>query len=177
MIAVEFQPSSWSRGSYLNVGCMWLWNVQPFISFDLGYRVEEFYHFESAEQFGPIAEKLARRAAKEVIRYRELFPTIRNVSDYYRKNIPNIGWPSFNAAVAHGLSGRIEAAKHLFGRWDDEAKDDPQWVKETRIYAKQLSMIVEDQEQFRNLITARIMQTRKLQKYPAIAEINFMAKE
>src|SRR5687767_4381931 len=37
---VEFQPSSWSRGSYLNVGCMWLWGVKDYISFDEGYRIE-----------------------------------------------------------------------------------------------------------------------------------------
>jgi hypothetical protein len=35
---VEFQPSSWTRGSYLNVGVNWLWNVKDWHSFDFGYR-------------------------------------------------------------------------------------------------------------------------------------------
>src|SRR5213592_4672206 len=38
---VEFQPSNWTRGSYLNVGVNWLWNVKDWLSFDFGYRVDE----------------------------------------------------------------------------------------------------------------------------------------
>ena len=55
---VEFQPSGWSRGSYLNVGCMWLWNVAEHLSFDVVYRVNEFHRFESEQQFGPVAQRL-----------------------------------------------------------------------------------------------------------------------
>lgn len=51
LCVVEFQPSSWSRGSYLNVGCMWLWPVRDDISFDEGYRVEEFCEFRDEAQF------------------------------------------------------------------------------------------------------------------------------
>ena len=177
MIVVEFQPSSWSRGSYLNVGCIWLWNVQPHISFDQGSRIEEFCAFGGEEQFGLIAEKLAQSAAKEVTRYRELFPTIRSVSDYYIKNAPHVGWPSFNAAVAHGLSGRIDKAVHLFNTLGIEADDDPEWVKDARADAKQLAIMVKDREQFQNLISARVRQTRELRKLPAITEIDFAAKE
>lgn len=36
---VEFQPSSWSKGSYLNVGACFLWNEKDFLSFDAGHRV------------------------------------------------------------------------------------------------------------------------------------------
>jgi hypothetical protein len=156
---------------------MWLWNVQPHISFDQGSRIGEFCSFTSEEQFGPISEKLAQRAAKEVMRYRELFPTIRSVSDYYIKSAPDVGWPSFNAAVAHGLSGRIETAVRLFNTWGIEADDDSEWVKDAREDAKQLSIMVKDQEQFRNLISTRVRQTRELQKYPAITEIDFAAKQ
>ena len=39
---VEFQPSSWSRGSRLNVGCLWLWRANDDIHFDEGYRVGSF---------------------------------------------------------------------------------------------------------------------------------------
>lgn len=42
LITVEFQPSSWSRGTYLNVGATWLWYFKNYLSFDLGYRIEGF---------------------------------------------------------------------------------------------------------------------------------------
>ena len=39
---VEFQPSGWSKGSYLNVGAHFLWTWNGFLSFDLGSRIEGF---------------------------------------------------------------------------------------------------------------------------------------
>jgi hypothetical protein len=62
---VEFQPSGWTRGSYLNVGVNWLWNVKDWHSFDFVYRVDEpgrgqmFFEYERDEQFAPLACKLA----------------------------------------------------------------------------------------------------------------------
>src|SRR5215469_1402855 len=66
LAVIEFQPSGWSRGSYLNVGCMWLWNVKGHLSFDMGYRVNEFHPFESEQQFGPVAQRLVEQARDEV---------------------------------------------------------------------------------------------------------------
>jgi hypothetical protein len=83
MAVVEFQPSDWSQGSYLNVGCMWLWNTKQHISFDVGYRVNGFLPFENEEQFGPVADKLAVSALERVEEYRTLFRCIHDVSDYY----------------------------------------------------------------------------------------------
>ena len=80
---VEFQPSSWSRGSYLNVGCMWLWQVKSYLSFDVGHRVESFVQFHNEEQFRGEAEKLVRTAAEEVTRYRERFPDVAAVARFY----------------------------------------------------------------------------------------------
>jgi hypothetical protein len=173
MIAVGFQPSGWSRGSYLNVGCMWLWNVKPHISFDEGNRVGGFFSFESEDQFRSIAEELAQRAAERVTHYRRLFPTIRNVSDFYLKNPPHAGWPSFNAAVAHGLCGRIRMAKSLFNCWGDAANDEPEWVKQARLDSDELAAIVDDQEGFRKSISNRVLQTRKLRRLPVTPEVDF----
>jgi hypothetical protein len=36
LVVVEFQPSSWSQGSYLNVGAMWLWHDKNRLAGDLG---------------------------------------------------------------------------------------------------------------------------------------------
>ncbi len=173
VIAVEFQPSGWSQGSYLNVGSMWLWNVKSYISFDEGYRVEGFAPFESTEQFRPIAEHLVRRAAESVIHYRSLFPTVQSVSDFYLENRPRAGWPSFNAAVAHGLSGRIEVAKQMFNCWSGETVDDPEWIKRARLDTEKLVELVGDQEGFRDLISARVLQTRGLRRLPIRPEVDF----
>src|SRR5919197_3091278 len=65
IINVEFQPSGWSKGSFLNVGVQWLWYRFPSFCFELGYRVtwgrnEQFVEFQTLEQFAPEAGRLAR---------------------------------------------------------------------------------------------------------------------
>src|SRR5262249_16802956 len=59
LCVVEFQPSAWSRGSYLNVGCCWLWQVKGYLSFDEGNRVENFSGFENEAQFADVSDRLA----------------------------------------------------------------------------------------------------------------------
>src|SRR5512147_2046072 len=66
VIVIEFQPSSFSKGSYLNVGAMWLWDAKDYWSFDHGNRIERFTKFQNASQFEGVAKHLAARAAEEV---------------------------------------------------------------------------------------------------------------
>src|SRR5690242_12987572 len=67
IINVEFQPSGFGRGSYLNVGVQWLWKMFPTHAFEVGYRVEGFVRFESVTQFEPEADRLALLAADRVL--------------------------------------------------------------------------------------------------------------
>ena len=62
---VEFQPSSWSKGSYLNVAPHWLWSCNDFLSFDFGGRLQEHVPFESDEQFSEATANLAALAAAD----------------------------------------------------------------------------------------------------------------
>src|ERR1051325_6569931 len=64
LCVVEFQPSSWAGGSYLNVGCCLLWQVKDSLSFDEGYRVENFAEFKDEAQFGSASDQLVQRAAE-----------------------------------------------------------------------------------------------------------------
>jgi hypothetical protein len=173
MAVVEFQPSDWSRGSYLNVGCMWLWNTQPHISFDVGYRVEGFSPFDNEEQFGRIADELAGRALEKVKDYRKLFRSIHGVSDYYRRNAPKTFWACFNASLAHSLAGRTKAGTKLLSTCLEGSLSDPKWLKEARSDAQTLSEVIGDEEQFRDIILGRIRETRKQHNLPPLAEIDF----
>ena len=69
LAVVEFQPSGFRKGSYLNVAAHWLWSDGGYISFDLGSgadggsRVAEFEEYDSNEQFEAAAHRLAIAAA------------------------------------------------------------------------------------------------------------------
>jgi len=70
---VEFQPSSWEKGTYLNVGACYLWNRQDHLSFDMGYREKGFVSFQQdPEGFPDAVRALTAHALKRVLDYRAL---------------------------------------------------------------------------------------------------------
>jgi hypothetical protein len=165
---VEFQPSSWSRGSYLNVGCMWLWNVKDYISFDEGNRVESLTTFQDERQFQSESDRLARRAAAEVNRYRSLFPSVNAVASYYISHPTTVFWPSFHAGIACAVAGRVEESR-AFLRNVTETKDENAWVMAAQSEAAQISAMAHKRTQVKEIVMERVTQTRAMQKLPATA--------
>ena len=170
---VEFQPSSWSGGTYLNVGCMWLWQAKGHISFDEGHRVEQFSKFHNEQQFESLAASLAQQAATEVLRYRKLFPTVHEVCAYYSRHHPDGFWPTFNAAMSCALAGKPDKAHRLFGRVIDFQSDDRDWVISAQAEARRFCAIAENTERFRQVVTETIHRARALQKLPPLASVSF----
>jgi hypothetical protein len=163
LCVVEFQPSGWSRGSYLNVGCCWLWQVKDYLSFDEGSRIEGFTGFENEAQFSTVSDQLAQRAAEEVSRYRKMFTNVNTVADYYHRNRPDGFWPSFNAAVACASGGLIDEA-HGFFSAVIATDDDRDWALAAKRDAKELDALAADAHRFRTVVEARVQHTRALLK-------------
>jgi hypothetical protein len=119
-IVVEFQPSGWTKGSYLNVGTHWLWVEQDHLSFDHGDRVEPFRGYLSEAQFQQGAMDMAHAAAEEAQRLRKIFPSVEEAATILatkEKSLPDRAkgsWPAYHAGVAAGLSGKTEEASGLF---------------------------------------------------------------
>ena len=166
LIVVEFQPS----GTYLNVGCMWLWRVKPYFSFDV---FQGFHKFSSGLQFGDVAEQLATSAREKVIDYRRHFPTIRQVSDYYAENAPTMFWSYFNAAVAHLLSGRLELGSNFMSKCLPSKRDDLRWLIEARQDANMLASMMDQPEKFRGAIDGRVRETRRLLNLSQLPQVDF----
>lgn len=131
LAVVEFQPSSWSKGSYLNVAAHWLWTDSGTISFDFGGRLEGFEEFASDEQFAVAVARLADRAADEARRLAAMFSSIANTADILlehartqgRPASAHPGWMTYNAGVAAALAGRDDEAAEMFGRVVNGAGD------------------------------------------------------
>jgi hypothetical protein len=135
---VEFQPSGFAKASYLNVGAMWLWAAKTHFTFDEGYRIpDQYIAFESVEQFRPLAEHLALRAAHEVEAIRARFRRRIDIFDHLKNcaEIQDTRARNYHAGVAAGLVGDVVTARHFFERvrqseaiphaaaWPDRAND------------------------------------------------------
>lgn len=161
-IAIEFQPSSWCRGSYLNVGATWFWYPKQHWTFDVGHRIEDagFITFENTEQFTPLIVKMAARAAQEVVALRKKCSSLaaihRNLSACPMRD----GTPVYHAAVAAALAGDVKAARTFFERlesWPDQAQE---WRLRIKTRGAALASLVGEPYKFRAAILAIIADVR-----------------
>ena len=177
VIAVEFQPSSWSKGSYLNVAAMWLWNVHEHISFDyagsVDSRVQEFEPAGS-EDWPARSRSLAELAAERVNELRAALVDLPTVAREMRKDVPNPGWPMFHAAIANGLAGETDRARDLFDNVTGYSAT-YDWVRDLQDDARQLRTALDDPARFREQIIERILRGRQAQRLPTLTRADVEA--
>lgn len=164
---IEFQPSSWSKGSYLNVGACWLWRETDHFSFDLGSRVQGFRPFEDVDQFTEVAGQLAARAAREVLSLRARITGIRSLAWRLRLRwMPTI-WDHYHAAVSNGLAGKSSVARRRFGAIS-RARVDADWVAGVKEKALRLGPLLDNPDTFRQEVSAMITRTREQLGLPTL---------
>lgn len=159
LISVEFQPSAWSKGSYLNVRPQWLWlRLGANDSFP---RPANYIEFENAEQFMPLIENMAAIAAETVLAFRARFRTLADVNRYFAERITGTGWPVYRAAVTAGLVGNITTARQLFRRMEMlDAENYEPWIK-LKAECAELAALLDDPDRYRLAILDIITEGRQ----------------
>ena len=171
LAVVEFQPSSWSKGSYLNVAAHWLWTDIGTISFDFGGRVEGFEEYSSDEQFATAAARLAVTAAEEAQRLTTMFSSLSAtakvlLTDARSQTRPasgHPGWTAYNAGVAAGLVGRTDDATEMFGSVLDGPTDPTSVLHRA---ADHTSKLASDPTQLRREVVSIIQHQRDTLRLP-----------
>jgi hypothetical protein len=172
VILIEFQPSSWAKGSYLNVGAMWLWMVKDDFSFDYGNRVSGLIKYQNDQQFAKEALSLVELAREKVEFYRDNFSSIDKVARRLLRTSKSSIWPLFHAGIASGLSGRKRSASRCLKRIL-KFKDDRGWVLEAKKSAQEWLDLVTDPDSFKRKAETSIYEARSLLKLPEIHEIQW----
>jgi hypothetical protein len=172
---VEFQPSSWSKGSYLNVGACWLWYEKDSYSFDAaldpyGSRVESFQKLDGGDAFANTAKQLARRAREEVLGLRQQLDSLTKAANLLESSSTqeNI-WVHYHAGVAAGLVGNSNSALRHFRRVTSETLDSD-WVLQLKSRTIELTECLRDVARFRAEISSIIRTTRERLKLPPLVE-------
>lgn len=162
---IEFQPSSWSKGSYLNVGACWLWDRKDHFSFDDGYRVSGFIPMDAGTDIAGVANQLAEKAAEGVNKLRMKFPGLNEAAAYLVKNGGQGIGRQFDAGIAAGLSGDQSSAHRLFKTVAGEDYD-TDWARSLKSRATALAAMVNSTTKFRTAVAAEISVSRELLKLP-----------
>jgi hypothetical protein len=114
---IEFQPSSYSKGSYLNVAVMWLWNVADHFAFDIVQRIDGYVPYVSDSEFAPEADRLAELAVVQLTEFRRKFYGAASTATYLRATMGSSVNDCLNAGMAYGLAGNRDAALPFLKRY------------------------------------------------------------
>ena len=169
LIGVEFQPSSWSRGSYLNAWVQWLWRAKTHFTYDStlddhGHRLANFAPYKTDEQFSNQMHLLAEQAAEAVLALRAKFSTLDAIATALRFAAKHrSGWPVFHAAVAAGLAGDMAGAHRLLSAIASEPIH-YEWQAELRQKADRLLSVAGDSAAYRRIILERVARSRALKR-------------
>jgi hypothetical protein len=157
---VEFQPSGFERGSYLNVAAHWLWGLTDALSFDwLMQDTRTFIRFEDEAQFSASAAEQAGQAATVAGELDSGFASLAQITEklVVRANGGRNGWAAFHAGVASGLNGDAAAARAFFDRTLDSFKD---WRSDFDEAICRLRDGLDEPHEFRRIVESRIHTNR-----------------
>ena len=168
---VEFQPSGWSKGSYLNVAASYLWKpalTESVLSFDARMDPRPWRDAVEGESFAGKAKELASIARESLARLRAHHRSIALAADWlHSQRIEGTLWQDYHLGIAFGLSQRVEMAQHHF-RVAIEHSSEIEWVATLGRECAAYASLVEDREAFRAAVLKRIQAARVALKLPTV---------
>lgn len=153
VVMIEFQPSAWEKGTYLNVWPSWLWLRMG--SGDADIRVGEYIPFESVQQFEPLVKELAEQGARTVLELRRRFRTLSDINAYFAGRVAGEGFPVYRAAMTAGLLGDITSSRNLLRRLKDWPPIGLQWQQMMQEECAAMAKLLDDPRQGSQLHLSR----------------------
>jgi hypothetical protein len=173
-IAVEFQPSSWSRGTCLNIGITWLWYPKDYWSFDLGSREVGHIPFETEEQFTdalkPVIAHAIHRIGELRSRYSAIHSAYRHAMAYYRDSLGHPCWRQVHLGMLAALAGDVSFGASLL-KSVAEQKAEFAWQEERRSWCEATLVCLESHSGIRHWIEGQIQTGRTMLKLPYHMEV------
>lgn len=158
-IVIEFQPSSWSRGTYLNVGISWLLFEKAHWTFDVGHREQGFSPARAEQQFADALAGIVAHASQRVQDYRERFGTIQGALGHYQSAELRSHWDCYHAGVIAALAGDVPAAHKYFESLIGQPRQH-QWQQGLYYRALDLSRLLGSRREFRDSVAGIVLRTR-----------------
>ena len=164
-IWIEFQPSAWSKGSYLNVRPSWFW--LRYGAHDHHPRPADFISFESVELFTPLIENMAAIAAQTAVAMRARFRTLEDVNRFFAERVSQDGFPVYRAAITAGLVGDIATARKLFERMERiDLTNWGSWIMRIVTECATMAALLDEPVLYRAAILEAIAEWRKKLRLP-----------
>ncbi|CAN1485800.1 hypothetical protein MCEMIH16_00044 [Caulobacteraceae bacterium] len=166
LFVVEFQPSGWSKGSYLNVAASWLWQGTDFLAFDVPNRVGGFVSAEEGQDFLPLATRLAELAKVEIIRLRGRFESLHDILRYLETEEAT-AWTLYSLGIVRGWLGQPAEARNAFQKLASQPAEYG-WQKDLQARAIKMAALLGDEDAFQAAIRDAVASARVREKLPGL---------
>lgn len=166
VMVIEFQPSDWSKGTYLNVNVNWLWHPKEYYSFDLGTREAGYVEYQSDAQFEPKVREMAEIAKAKVLEMRsrlsDLKAAKKYIVKYYAAGAGTI-WQHLHCGMICALAGDTAKAAKYFNKVaaDPEDRD---WIIELKQFTREASNCLTSSNDFASHVCNIIKESRRIKK-------------
>ncbi len=164
IIVIEFQPSSWSKGTYLNLGVDFNFSPREHLAFGHGYREKGFEEAKDEKQFTDIVSKYCDIAIGRVEKLKKDFNDIGTAIRTIKGSKTKSAWDNFDLGVMYGIMEKFGEAKKYFTRLKKEKCEHP-YEFARRTLAIEILTWLED-GLFGKKVLELIAQTRELKKLP-----------
>lgn len=170
-ISIEFQPSSFSKGSYLNVAITWLWYPKSFWSFDESSDQKPWVVFHNEAQFQEDFEALVKEVIKEVHNFRAKFGSLKETYEIVLERRKDMrrpgGWPDVHQGLLAALCGHPARADELLG-YVARQECEFDWQLKQKAFCKTAVSLLEDVDGLRAWVENNIGKGRSLLGLPVL---------
>ncbi len=162
-IVIEFQPSAYSKGSYLNIGLDFNFYPRNYFAFTYGYREKEFQAANDETQFNIIISNYCDLIIKRVDELKLKFRDPLTATDTFKKQFKDDLWDSLPLGVLYGLTGNVSASKKHLEKVINSKTEYDYEIERQKVATEILDWTV-DRHTFLSNIKDVINKTRQLKK-------------
>ena len=175
-IVIEFQPSSYSKGTYLNIGVDFNFYPRDYFAFGYGYREKGLDEYIDEEQFRKSVNDLCDLTIKRVQELDLKFQDIWTALKTAEKEKGDDTWRLYEVAILNAMTSNFEKAKKQLNQVSNE-KCEYNWEIQRKQLTDELINWTFDSPTFLENIKNLITQTRQLKKLPTMKLDNLTARK
>ncbi len=175
-IVIEFQPSSWSKGTYLNIGVDFNFYPRDYFAFGYGYRENGFEGFKDEEQFNKLVNELCELTIKRVQELEQKFIDVWTALKTADKEKADDTWRIYEVAVLNILTSNFDKARKQLSQVS-KSKCEYDWEIERKKVADELIDWLQERPIDLDKIENLINRTRQLKKLPIVTLDNLTERK
>ena len=162
LIIVEFQPSGYAKGTYLNLAIHYLWKETDHFTYDYGGRIDTFREFTGdAERFSTEVAELAQIAMRQIGEYRKFRDLGYARTRILKSKAANKTHELYNKMMVCGLCKDTVAKKYFCQLQKKLQNIEYSW--EEQIYTElveQIAPIINDPQEMYAYVVAKVTRQR-----------------